>query len=111
MFNVLYEPWMGVVDMNGNEALVGLRDYLVNAHLYKCSAENKQFAVLRRLQQRLAETFVMDIFGINIDTEAALINAGLLMQTRLMRISGIVRIQVFHLTYLMKTGHSCRQTK
>lgn len=28
MFNVLYEPWMGVVDMNGNEALVGLRDYL-----------------------------------------------------------------------------------
>ena len=42
----------------------------------KCSAENKQFAVLRRLQQRLAETFVMDIFGINIDTEAALINAG-----------------------------------
>lgn len=76
MFNVLYEPWMGVVDMNGNETLVGLRDYLVNAHLYKCSAENKQFAVLRRLQQRLAETFVMDIFGINIDTEAALINAG-----------------------------------
>lgn len=76
MFNVLYEPWMGVVDMDGNETLVGLRDYLVNAHLYKCSAENKQFAVLRRLQQRLAETFVMDIFGINIDTEAALINAG-----------------------------------
>lgn len=76
MFNVLYEPWMGVVDMDGNETLVGLRDYLVNAHLYKCSAENKQFAVLRRLQQRLAETFVMDVFGINIDTEAALINAG-----------------------------------
>lgn len=76
MFNVLYEPWMGVIDMDGNETLVGLRDYLVNAHLYKCSAENKQFAVLRRLQQRLAETFVMDIFGINIDAEAALINAG-----------------------------------
>ena len=34
MFNVLYEPWMGVVDMDGNETLVGLRDYLVNAHLY-----------------------------------------------------------------------------
>ena len=76
MFNVLYEPWMGVIDMDGSETLVGLRDYLVNAHLYKCSAENKQFAVLRRLQQRLAETFVMDIFGINIDAEAALINAG-----------------------------------
>ncbi|PWY58447.1 hypothetical protein DMI82_15455 [Blautia sp. BCRC 81119] len=76
MFNVLYEPWMGVIDMDGNETLVGLRDYLVNAHLYKCSAENKQFAVLRRLQQRLAETFVMDIFGINIDAETALINAG-----------------------------------
>lgn len=27
MFNVLYEPWMGVVDMDGNETLVGLRDY------------------------------------------------------------------------------------
>ena len=24
MFNVLYEPWMGVVDMDGNETLVGL---------------------------------------------------------------------------------------
>ena len=34
MFNVLYEPWMGVVDMNGNEALVGERDYLVNDNLY-----------------------------------------------------------------------------
>lgn len=76
MFNILHEPWMGVVDMNGNEILVGLRDYLINAHLYKRSAENKQFAVLRRLQQRLAETFVMDIFGINIEAEAALINTG-----------------------------------
>lgn len=76
MFNILYEPWMGVIDMNGNETLVGLRDYLVNAHLYKCSAENRQFAVLRRLQQRLAETFVMDIFGLNIDTETSLLDTG-----------------------------------
>lgn len=76
MFNILHKPWMGVVDMDGNEMLVGLRDYLINAHLYKHSAENRQFAVLRRLQQRLAETFVMDIFGINIEAEAALINAG-----------------------------------
>lgn len=74
MFNILYEPWMGVIDMNGNETQVGLRDYLVNAHLYKCSAENRQFAVLRRLQQRLAETFVMDIFGLNIDTETSLLD-------------------------------------
>ena len=76
MFNILYEPWMGVIDMNGNETQVGLRDYLVNAHLYKCSAENRQFAVLRRLQQRLAETFVMDIFGLNIDTETSLLDTG-----------------------------------
>lgn len=76
MFNILYEPWMGVIDMNGNETLVGLRDYLVNAHIYKCSAENRQFAVLRRLQQRLAETFVMDIFGLNIDTETSLLDTG-----------------------------------
>lgn len=76
MFNILHEPWMGVVDMDGNEMLVGLRDYLINAHLYKYSAENRQFAVLRRLQQRLAETFVMDIFGIDIEAEAALINTG-----------------------------------
>lgn len=67
---------MGVIDMNGNETQVGLRDYLVNAHLYKCSAENRQFAVLRRLQQRLAETFVMDIFGLNIDTETSLLDTG-----------------------------------
>ena len=26
MFNVLYEPWIGVVDMDGNETLVGLPD-------------------------------------------------------------------------------------
>ena len=76
MFNILYEPWMSVIDMNGNETQVGLRDYLVNAHLYKCSAENRQFAVLRRLQQRLAETFVMDIFGLNIDTETSLLDTG-----------------------------------
>lgn len=66
MFNILYEPWMGVIDMNGNEKLVGLRDYLVNAHLYKRSAENNQFAILRRLQQRLAEAVIIDIYGRHI---------------------------------------------
>ena len=75
-FDILTEPWMGVVDNDGTEKLVGLRDYLVNAHQYKCSAENKQFAVLRRLQQRLAETFVMDIFGLDIESEANLLMSG-----------------------------------
>ena len=69
MFNVLYEPWMGVIDMNGKEKLVGLRDYLVNSHTYKRSAENKQFAVLRRLQQRLAEMVIIDIYGRHITEE------------------------------------------
>ena len=76
IFNILTEPWMGVVDNDGTEKLVGLRDYLVNAHQYKCSAENKQFAVLRRLQQRLAETFVMDIFGLDIESEVNLLMSG-----------------------------------
>lgn len=56
IFDVLTEPWMGVVDKETGEVLkVGLRDYIVNAHMYKCSAENKDFAIVRRLQQRLAE--------------------------------------------------------
>lgn len=76
MFNILYEPWMGVIDMTGQEKLVGLRDYLVNAHLYKRSAENKFIPILRRLQQRLAETFVMDIFGLDVETEVDLLNVG-----------------------------------
>ena len=69
IFNILTEPWMGVVDNDGTEKLVGLRDYLVNAHQYKCSAENKQFAVLRRLQQRLAEMVIIDIYGRNLEPE------------------------------------------
>ena len=55
IFDVLTEPWMGVVDKKTGEVLkVGLRDYIVNAHMYKCSAEKKDFAIIRRLQQRLA---------------------------------------------------------
>lgn len=69
IFNILTEPWMGVVDNDGTEKLVGLRDYLVNAHQYKCSAENKQFAVLRRLQQRLAEMVIIDIYGRSLEQE------------------------------------------
>ena len=69
IFNILTEPWLGVVDNDGTEKLVGLRDYLVNAHQYKCSAENKQFAVLRRLQQRLAEMVIIDIYGRNLEPE------------------------------------------
>lgn len=42
IFDVLTEPWMGVVDKKTGEVLkVGLRDYIVNAHMYKCSAEKK----------------------------------------------------------------------
>lgn len=60
IFDVLTEPWMGVVDKETGEVLkVGLRDYIVNAHMYKCSAENKDFAIIRRLQQRLAEAVVV----------------------------------------------------
>lgn len=76
MFNILYEPWMGVIDENGNEKSVGLRDYLVNAHIYKRSAENKFIPILRRLQQRLAETFVMDVFGLDVEAEIELLDAG-----------------------------------
>lgn len=64
IFDILTEPWMGVIDKETGEVLkVGLRDYIVNAHMYKCSAENKDFAIIRRLQQRLAEAVVIDIYG------------------------------------------------
>ena len=67
---VLTEPWMGVVDKETGEVLkVGLRDYIVNAHMYKCSAENKDFAIVRRLQQRLAEAVVIDIYGRRVNDE------------------------------------------
>lgn len=70
IFDVLTEPWMGVVDKETGEVLkVGLRDYIVNAHMYKCSAENKDFAIVRRLQQRLAEAVVIDIYGRSVNDE------------------------------------------
>lgn len=60
IFDVLTEPWMGVVDKETGEVLkVGLRNYIVNAHMYKCSAESKDFAIVRRLQQRLAEAVII----------------------------------------------------
>lgn len=60
-YNILTEPWMPVIDRQGSEKLVGLRDYLINAHLYRKSAENKNLPILRRLQQRLAELFIADV--------------------------------------------------
>lgn len=70
IFDVLTEPWMGVVDKETGKVLkVGLRDYIVNAHMYKCSAENKDFAIVRRLQQRLAEAVVVDIYGRRVNDE------------------------------------------
>lgn len=76
IFDILTEPWMGVIDKKtGNEKKVGLRDYIVNAHLYKRSAENKDFSILRRLQQRLAEAVIIDIYGRHIkDGDDAFIN-------------------------------------
>lgn len=76
MFNILYEPWMGVVDMEGNEKEVGLYDYIVNAHLYRRSAEHQSLAVVRRLQQRLAETVVMDAFEVTAENIADLWDEG-----------------------------------
>ena len=70
IFDVLTEPWMGVVDKETGEVLkVGLRDYIVNAHMYKCSAESKDFAIVRRLQQRLAEAVIIDIYGRRVNDE------------------------------------------
>lgn len=70
IFNILTEPWMGVVDKkSGTLHKVGLREYLVNAHLYKCSAENEDFAILRRLQQRLAESVIIDIYGRHVSED------------------------------------------
>ena len=70
IFDVLTEPWMGVVDKETGKVLkVGLRDYIVNAQIYKCSAENKDFAIVRRLQQRLAEAVVVDIYGRRVNDE------------------------------------------
>lgn len=70
IFDILTEPWMGVIDKETGKVLkVGLRDYIVNAHMYKCSAENKDFAIIRRLQQRLAEAVVIDIYGRAVNDE------------------------------------------
>ena len=70
IFDILTEPWMGVIDKETGEVLkVGLKDYIVNAHMYKCSAENKDFAIIRRLQQRLAEAVVIDIYGRAVNDE------------------------------------------
>ncbi len=36
IFDILTEPWMGVIDKETGKVLkVGLRDYIVNAHMYK----------------------------------------------------------------------------
>ena len=75
-YNILTEPWMAVIDEQGKEISVGLRDFLVNAHKYKKSAENRNFPIVRRLQQRIAETFIMDIFGTDTDTLEELMDAG-----------------------------------
>ena len=48
IFNILTEPWMGVVDNDGTEKLVGLRDYLVNAQRRK--------QTIRRTEETAAAT-------------------------------------------------------
>lgn len=75
-YNILTEPWMAVIDEQGKEISVGLRDFLVNAHKYKKSAENRNLSIVRRLQQRLAETIIMDIFGTDTDTLEELMDVG-----------------------------------
>ena len=75
-YNILTEPWMAVIDEQGKEISVGLRDFLVNAHKYKKSAENRNLSIVRRLQQRLAETIIMDIFGTDTDTLEKLMDVG-----------------------------------
>lgn len=76
MYNVLYEPWLHVVSPDGSQHAVGIRDCLVNAHTYKCIADNRNLAILRRLQQRLLETFIIDIYGNSLDTIAKLAKTG-----------------------------------
>ena len=69
MYDILIEPWLHVVDMDGNLKSIGLLDCLINAHNYKKICEHKDFPILRRLQQRLIETFIVDIFNIDDDTK------------------------------------------
>lgn len=75
-FNALTDEWLGVIDQNGNEKLVGLYDYLVNAHHYRRSAENDFLAIIRVLQQRLAEVMIMDAFGSSKKTLKKLLDKG-----------------------------------
>ena len=65
MFDILTEPWLYVLDGNGNIQHIGLYEALINAHKYKRICENKNIALIRRLQQRLLEAFVVDIFNID----------------------------------------------
>ncbi|MFR3344157.1 MAG: hypothetical protein ACLTS6_09105 [Anaerobutyricum sp.] len=110
VFNVLTEPWMGVVDKETGEVLkVGLRDYIVNAHMYKCSAENKDFAIVRRLQQRLAEAVVIDIYGRRVNDELmSAFNNGRFDADKVDAYFDECIKMERHLTCLMKKSHSCR---
>ena len=76
MFNIFKDPWLPIIDENGDIQLVGMRDYLVNAHRYKASAENSEFPILRILQERFAGTLISDIFGATTEVENQLIEAG-----------------------------------
>ena len=76
MFNIFNDPWLPIIDENGDSQLVGMRDYLVNAHRYKASAENSEFPILRIVQERLAGALISDIFGITTEAENQLIEAG-----------------------------------
>lgn len=37
--------------------------------MYKCSAESKDFAIVRRLQQKFAEAVIIDIYGRRVNDE------------------------------------------
>lgn len=77
MFDILTEPWLYVLDGNGNIQHIGLYEALINAHKYKRICENKNIALIRRLQQRLLEAFVVDIFNIdNRKTAKSLLEQG-----------------------------------
>ena len=75
-YNVMTEPWMSVVDQNNEIKFVGMRDYLVNAHLYIRSAENDEFPILRIMQERIAGAFVLDVFGSTEDDLKRMIEDG-----------------------------------
>ena len=69
MYDLLTEPWLHVVDMDGNLQSVGIKECLINAHKYRRLAENNDLAVIRRLQHRLLETLVICIYNIKNQDE------------------------------------------